>query len=163
MFTKTWLALLVIVSFVTRAASAQEPERIQGFVVLEMSGELALEYGKLTGTVKSDQVPKDLSISTTAIVAQHLEGEKIRLEHSCPIMKKESSTQLVTLTVTVDKTAIKTTETPAATKIYSSPGAGQSGEQPTVTENETKQLTLSLSDLTGVKLRTWKLVTEIGN
>lgn len=163
MFTKTWLSLLVFVSFVTGTANAQEPERIQGFVVLEISGELAAEYGKLTGAVKNAQVPKGLSISTTGIVAQHLEGEKIRIEHSCHIMNDGSSTQLVTLTATVDKTTIKTTKIPAATKVYSSPGAAQSGEQPNVTENETKQLTLALSDLTGVKLRTWKLATEIGN
>ena len=119
MFTKTWLALLVIVCFATGTANAQEPERIQGFVVLEMSGELATEYGKLTGAVKNDQVPKGLSISTTAIVAQHLEGGKIRIEHSRPIRNEESTFQLVTLTATVDKTAIKTTRIPAATKIYS--------------------------------------------
>ena len=163
MFTKTWLALLVFASSVTGFANAQEPETIHGLVVLELSGDLAAEYGKLTGVVKGDQVPKGLSISTTAIVAQHLEGKKVRIEHACPIIKHGAKTQLVTLTATVEKTAIKSTKIPAATKIYRAPDAAQSDEQPKVTEKESNQLSLALSSLAGVKLRSWKLDSEIGN
>ncbi len=162
MFIKISTAIAIIAAFATGNTDAQVPDRITGIVVLEMSGELAAEYGKLTDAVKDDQAPKGLSISTTATVAQHLDGGRIRIEHSCPVMKNGALTQLVTLTATVDKTAIKTTRIPAATKLNSSPDAAKTDEESTVTKNDSTQMTLALADFTGVKLRSWNLAIEIG-
>ncbi len=128
-----------------------------------MTGKLAAEYGKLAGSIDGDRIPDGLNISTTAIVAQHLGDGRIRIEHTMPVMRDGAPIRLVTLTATVDATAVKTSDIPAGTATYTSPGEHRTGEKPTFTKDATKQFTLKLADLTGVKLRSWTLANEIGD
>jgi hypothetical protein len=64
---------------------------------------------------------------------------------------------LVTLSATVDPSAITSRVTPKGSLVSSHPGA------PAVASTaETKSPLLKLSDLKNVKLRTWTLTDEIG-
>ncbi|MDA0659320.1 MAG: hypothetical protein O2931_08630 [Planctomycetota bacterium] len=53
----------------------------------------------------------------------------------------------------VDVTAVKTSDLAANAATFTSPGSHKNNEKATLTKHATKQLTLELADLTGVKLR----------
>jgi len=135
---------------------------INDTVILELSGELATEYTKLTNPAKRDSIPHGLRITTTGSIAQRLENGRLRIEHSIPVWDSGIQSRLVTLTAVVDASAVKSTVIPKGKQTFSSPGASNAGEKGVETKTESEQSTLELTDLKRVKLRTWKLENEIG-
>jgi hypothetical protein len=136
---------------------------VNGFVILEMTGELATEYQRLTSPVEPRKVPHGLKISTMAAVAQHLENGQLRIEHSMPVWENKVQVRLVTLSAIVETSAVKNSNVPKETATYSSPEAPQAGGTSVTTKSESNVQTFELADLKRVKLRKWKLETEIGN
>jgi hypothetical protein len=153
---------LSFVANITAFSRQSNAGDVNGNVVLEMSGELAAEYTKLTNPAKRDSIPNGLRITTTGSIAQRLENGRLRIEHSIPVWDNGVQTRLVTLTAVVDASAVKSTVIPKGTQTFSSPGASKAGEKGVETKTDSEQSTLELNDLKRVKLRTWKLENEIG-
>ena len=51
-----------------------------GIIVLKMSSDLAREYAKISGPVDGNEVRRGPSISTTAVIAQHLKNDQVRID-----------------------------------------------------------------------------------
>ncbi len=163
------LRLVVILGFLAvagNALSAQENSsnvNVGDHLVIQMTGDLAKEYARRTDLLRQNESPTGLQISTTAIVAQELDDGRFRIEHSSHITRDGNPARLVTLTAIVDSTKIATHVTPANTPVYRSPADHKKGVKPTLTRKESKTLRLKLSDLKGLKLRSWTLAEEIGD
>lgn len=143
--------------------SQQSTEKQTGIIVLRMSGDLARKYAEISGPVDGDQVRGGLSISTTAVIVQHLENDQVRIEHSAPVKREGRPHRLVTLTATVDKEAIRSLVRTVFAASYSSPAAKEAGEIPTLSSPiHHSTPVLSLAALKGVKLRSWTLESKIG-
>jgi hypothetical protein len=160
MFKRTLVALaaLALIGNVSLFAKQNTSTKVGQHLVLQMTGDLAVEYAKCTGSINKDNVPPGLEIETTATIVQQLEDGLIRVEHTSHIVRDGEPDRLVTLTSTVDSTKLTTDVTPKGTEVYASPGA-----KPTRTTTETQTLRLSLSDLQALKLRTWTLAEELGD
>ena len=123
-------------------------------VFLRMRGDLASEYAK----AMSGQASHIVQVEVGAIVAQSLPDGRLRIEHSSPSLQREGEARLVTLSATVMPSMITSEITAEGTTVYAAPGSKVS----TVTTKPTETLRVTLSNLKGVKLRTWKLASEIG-
>ena len=164
--TMRMLAALAVLAIIGRSSLlAQEPAHAQvgDPLVIQISGDLAAEYGKRTGTISKDQVPPGLRISVVATVAQQLSDDQIRIEHTSHIVRNGGLDRLVTLTATVKSTQLVTDVVPKGTAVFASPAQGSDDGQGSATEKETRTLRLDLSDLQGLKLRTWTLSEELGD
>jgi hypothetical protein len=163
MLCRTIAALVALASIANGSLFAQQhaPCKVGDSVVIEMTGDLAVEYAKRVGSFKENT--SGLQISTTAIVAQRHNDGRFRIEHTSHIIRDGRSARLVTLTATVDSTRFVTDVTPVGTAVYSSPADQLNGIKPVLTTRETSALRLQLSDLKGLKLCTWTLAEEIGN
>lgn len=169
MLTRTLLMLVAsagLTNVESYAQQATSPD-VTGFVVLEMSGEVAMEYLKLTHPpAQLEKMNQGLSIAVIATVTQQLENGRIRLEHSTtPYRENGAPDRLVTLSAVVKSSDVKKSETTKNTATYSSPAAQKAGEKPSVIEDKIviSQFILELTDLKNVKLRSWTLASEIGN
>ena len=131
-------------------------------VFLRMTGDVAREYARLTGTIPENGVPAGLEIETTATITQVLEDGQLRIEHSSNVIQNGRRARLITLTGTVDRDEVVTDVTPKGTPVYSSPEDHNKGSKPTATNKDAKSLRLQLSGLKGLRLRSWSLVEEIG-
>ena len=132
-------------------------------VILRMSGELAVEYARRTGYLNPDEKPpRGLQIETSVIVCQMLENGQYRVELSAPFVNRDKKACLVTLTSIVDAkqfTQYVIRKGPA----YASPADSQKGVvKPVQIEEDRQGVRLELSDLKGLKLRTWSLTEEFG-
>jgi hypothetical protein len=127
-----------------------------------MTGDLAKEYARRTGSLKWNEAPAGLQISTSATVAQKRDDGRFRIEHFSHINRVGNLARLVTLTAIVDSTKIASDVTPKNTPVYRSPADHQKSVKPTLTQKDQSALRLELSELKGVKLRTWALAEEIG-
>lgn len=164
------LAAFVLVILLIKELPAQQVRsqqidtaaKVGDHLVLRMTGDLAKEYAKCRGEYSDGKFPSGLQIDTIATIEQELDGGQIRIEHSMPVRENGAKTRLVTLSAVIDSSTLKTSTTNKGTDVYSSPGASKSGEKPTVTETDKKLSTLELKTLKGVKLRNWKLESEIG-
>jgi hypothetical protein len=85
------------------------------------------------------------------------------IDHSTPIDLDKKPQRLLTLTVIVDVTRFVTNVVPKNTPVYDSPADHRNGVTPILLQNEQRTNVLELSDLKGLKLRTWELTDEIGN
>jgi hypothetical protein len=139
------------------AQQNDDTARIGGHLAVRMTGDLAKEFAQRTGLLGKNDAPDGLQIETIATIEQQLDDGRVRIEHSSHVNREGKTSRLVTLTGTVDPTAITTDITPKGTSVYASPRA-----KPVLTTEETKMLRLKLSDLKGLKLRTWTLFEEIG-
>jgi hypothetical protein len=156
--------------------SAQQPDlssKVGTHVVITMTGELAKEYAKRTGSYTDGKFPAGLQIQTIAVIDHVTEDGKLRIEHTANVWAKEvtknggsdpqstrqkdSPTQLLTLTGTIDPRRMKTEVTPVGTLISKDPIS-----KPEPSNVESRTFTLELPDLKGLKLRTWTLVEETG-
>ena len=160
--TLTILAVLAAIGHGPLFAQQNEPAMVGDQIVIQLAEDLAAEYGKRTGAIKSDQASPGLQIETTATVAQQLHGDRIRVEHTSPIVRDGQPTRLVTLTATVKSTRLRTIVTPKGTAVVASPAEHKKGAKPIQTTTETKTRRLPLSDLEEVKLRTWTFAEELG-
>jgi hypothetical protein len=160
---KRAFAALVVISSIGCELFAQQKDtipRVGDHVVIKMTGDLAKEYARRTGSLA--QFPLGLEIETTATIAQQFGDGRVRIEHSSHVRREGKLTRLVTLTGIIDSTKVETNVIPKGTSIYASPGDHKAGTKPKLTPEETKTRRLQLSDLKGLKLRTWTLAEEIG-
>jgi hypothetical protein len=155
------LAALTLVVVIGNGLLAQQNDataKVGDHLFIQMTGDLAKEYAQRSGSLRINEVPDGLQIETSATIAQKLNDGRIRIEHTSHLNREGGTTRLVTLTATVDPTNITTDVTPKGTPVFASPGA--KGKR---TTEDTKTLRLKLSDLKGLKLRTWTLSEEIGD
>ncbi|MBX3448087.1 MAG: hypothetical protein KF777_00925 [Planctomycetaceae bacterium] len=128
-------------------------------IVLQLSGNLAKEYGRRTGASQNVLNDPGLRIEIVATVVLALADGQVRIEHSCPVGENGKLARLITLMATVSPDKITSSETPSGTIVFASPGDGASQ---TLTVAASRIFRTELSDLKGVTLRTWSLVEEIG-
>lgn len=155
------LAALALVLAIGNGLFAQQNHstaKVGDHLTIQMTGDLAKEYAQRTGSLRGNGAPDGLQIETSATIAQQLNDGRIRIEHTSHLNREGGTTRLVTLTATVDPTRITTAVTPKGTPVYAFPGA-----EPKLTSEVTKTLRLKLSNLHGLKLRTWTLSEEIGD
>ncbi len=153
------IAAVAFIALAGRAlhAWASSPNvNVGDHLAIRMTGDLAREYARRTGSLRQNEVPTGLQISTTAAVEQVRDDGKIRIEHSSSIMRNGKPARLVTLTAIVHPAKITTHVTPENTPIYRSPADYQRGVKPTVTRKVSEIRRLDLSDLRGLKLRVWR-------
>ncbi len=170
--TATFCSLIAALTLAPSRLVAQKPSEahvanghlnVGDLLEVRMTGELAEQYARCIGGLQDNKAPRGLEIETSAMVAQKLDDGRIRLEHSSPIRRGENQDRLLTMTAIVDPAKVKTDITPKGTPVYPSPNAAKNGTKPTTTTFDVKTLRLQLSDLKGVKLRTWALAEEIGD
>lgn len=155
------LAALTLILGIGNGLYAQQSHataKVGDHLAIRMTGDLAKEYAQRTGSLRGNQAPTGFQIEISATIAQHLTDGRIRIEHTSHINRDGGTTRLVALTATVDPTKITKDITPKGAPVYASPGA-----EPKLTTEITKTLRLKLSDLKGLKLRTWTLSEEIGD
>lgn len=169
MFTRT-LTTLVAVSVLTSGTVFSQqptvfsPQERTGVIMVRLSGELAREYAQVTGPTNGDGIPGNLNISTTAVIAQRLPNNQLRIEHSALVKRVGRPDRLVTLTATVDEKHIRSlarTVFEGDFTFLKSPRTNDTGKSPTVTADHFALPFLSLADLNGAKLQTWTLESEI--
>ena len=159
------LAMFLVVTVVGNGplfAKEGSSANVGDHLFVQMTGELAKEYAQCSGVLQKNEAPAGLDVQTTATVAQTLANGRIRIEHWAPIKRDGKQDRLLTLTAIVDRTNITTDVTPKGTHVYASPAAHKDGAKPSLTAEDANVLRLQLSDLKGVKLRTWTLASEIG-
>jgi hypothetical protein len=159
MMTRVFVVLMLAVGIGNHLFAQQKDSavKVDNLVVVTMTGDVAREYARRTESLGANDSSKGLEIQTVASIAQRFDDGRIRIEHSSGIKTDGKTTRLVTLTATVDPSKVVTTVTSKGTMLYASPGA-----KPFPTTEETKGLEITLSDLKGLKLRTWILSDEIG-
>ena len=164
MLVRTLAALVVVAVFGNGlfAHGDNASVKVGDHLFIRMTGDLAKEYARRTGLLRDNEAPDDVKVEISATIAQKLDNGRIRIEDSSFIKRDGKQDRLITLTATVDRTKVTTDVTPKGTPIYASPAAHKNGTKPTLTTEDTNVLRLHLSDLKGLKLRTWTLAEEIG-
>jgi hypothetical protein len=154
------IAVLSIVSLCGTDLLAQQGAPKPGeLIALQLTGDLAKEYGRRTGASQNVLNDPGLRIETVATVVSAFAEGQIRIEHSFPVGENGKLARLITLVATVSPDKITSGETPRGKIVYASPG--DRTPQP-VAVTALKTFRVALSDLKGVTLRTWSLVEEIG-
>lgn len=134
-------------------------------VVLKLTGELAREYAQISGSMDADERLDGCNISTTAVIAQRLKNDQVRIEHIAQVSREGRPDRLVTLTATVDTTAMRSlvrTVFEGDFTFSDATTAKESCESPTVIARHLSIPFISLADLEGVKLQSWTLESTIG-
>ena len=121
-------------------------------IVLVMTGEVAKDYNRRSGAKTGDVA----SIETTATVTRPQKDGQFTFEHHGPVKRAGQPETLVTLSGVVDQSKLTRRITPRSTPIYTSPKDAKY----TVANYEIKTTVLSLSELDGLKLRTWTLTED---
>lgn len=154
------MAVLAIFSVCGTDVLAQQGAPKPGeLVTLQLTGDLAREYGRRTGASQKFLNGPGPRIETVATVVSAFAEGQIQIEHSCPVGENGKLARLVTLMATVSPDKITRSETPKGTILFASPG----DRTPLpVTVTSSTAFRVELSDLKGVTLRTWSLVEEIG-
>lgn len=156
-------AIVVLVVALENGVIGQENKvspKVGDQVILNMTGELAKEYGKRT-RVTREGAPFS-NVETPGTIEKVLEDGRIRIEHSTPVYTESNLTGMVTLTVTVESAKLATRTVPNGTQIYASPAAYTKAALPVLSRQDATMRTLHLSELKGLKLRSWTLSEEIG-
>ncbi|MCA9193016.1 MAG: hypothetical protein KDB03_14675 [Planctomycetales bacterium] len=171
MLTRTLTILVALMVLSNGYLFSQEPTRFSRekqtrVITLEMSGELAKEYIKITGPIDGDEITGNFNITRTAFIADHLENDQVRIEHSAHVASEGSQYRLVTLTATVDEKNLRSLVRTVLVGDFAfsdSPDANESGKSPIMSTRHISATQLSLTELKGVKLRSWTLESEIGD
>jgi hypothetical protein len=159
------IATLAVLALLGNSLTAQEHTTslcVGDHLVIEMTGDVAKEYARRCGDASSASL-EGLHISTTATIAQKLDDGRIRIEHFSNIKREGNQARLVTLTGTVESAKITIDVTPKGTPVYASPIDQKNHKKPTLTTQDTQTPRLQLSNLKGLKLRTWTLAEETGD
>jgi uncharacterized hydantoinase/oxoprolinase family protein len=127
-------------------------------IAVSMTGDLAKEYAKATGIERDIKQVDGLTIEIVATVEQRLTDGRIRIERSSQVNQAGKAPRLVTLSASIATSKVTSEVTPKGTQVFASPGSKDKG----VTTTQSEMLHTSLSDLKGLKLRTWTLATEVG-
>jgi hypothetical protein len=139
------------------AAESRQPTLVEGDqIAITLSGDLAREYAKAIGD--GPAAAEGLRIETMATLEQRLADGRIRIEHSSQINQAGKAPRLVTLSATIARSSVVTEVSPKGTKVYASPNS----KDAVITTKESAMHRATLSDLKGLKLRTWTLSSEIG-
>jgi hypothetical protein len=148
-------ACVVLFAPAVVAQEVGQPAKVGGVVAIEITGDLAKEYARRSamGAARTDGI----QIQMTGTIAQKLADGRLRIEHTSPVNRDGQPSRLLTLSATVDPTAITTRVIPQGTPIAANPGA-----RAIVSVEETRSFVVKLPDLKNVKLRTWTLSEEIG-
>jgi hypothetical protein len=162
MLVRTTAALFVAVFFgsLLNAQEKNENLAVGDFVVVDLTGKLAMEFSRCCGDTGTNS-PSPI-VSTIGTITGKTADGRFRVELSVPTKRQGVAPRLVTLSMTVDAKDITTQVTPKDTATYASPADSARAVKPTMTTKETKSRHLALSDLKGAKLQTWVLVDEIG-
>jgi hypothetical protein len=131
-------------------------------VFVRLTGEAAKVYAAQSGMQLPPAKDLGLAIEVTATVEQLRPDGKIRIECSQTNKGGKNKPQMITLTVLVDPAKLTSDTTPAGTAVYASPADYENGVKPTKTSGSQRNVRLSLSDLHGVKIRSWSLLNEVG-
>ncbi len=164
MISRIPAVFLVFAAVGSGQLNAQEDSsvRVGDHLFVRMTGERAKEYAKRSGLLQENKAPASLKIEASAMVTQTLDNGRVRVEHWLPIKRKGKQEQLLTLAAIVNRTEITSDVTRKGTPVYASPGAHKNGAKPSLITEDATELRLQLSDLKGLKLRTWTLASEIG-
>jgi hypothetical protein len=146
--------------------SQQSTERQPAIIALNMSGDLAREYARIAGPTENNETLDAHKISTTAFIAERLGNDQVRIEHSAQFKREGKPDRLVTLTGTVDTSTIRSLvrtvlEPNAISFSNNSTAPKETGVSPAVKATHLSVRFLSLTDLTGIRLRSWTLESEI--
>ncbi len=154
------LTVVAVVLFATLAHANETTSLGVGTTVfLTMTGELAEKYSQQVGALpKNRKPPSGLAVSTSARIVQKLKDGQFRLESVSRPIERSKQTLLITLSVTVKRGAITKSQTRAGTQVYSSPRV----QHAVTTTKPITSYRIQLSNLKGVRLRTWKLQSELG-
>jgi hypothetical protein len=130
-------------------------------VSITMTGDLANEFQRcITGSQQDQPSVSGLSIQTTGTITQALDGGRFRIDNFSPVQAKEKPIRLVTFSTIVAAPTLKTSLIPTPAIVFASP-ASPPVVVPAKSRQEQKNVQLHLSELKGVKIRTWKLDEEI--
>ncbi len=165
MLLRTMIAVAILAG-APICLDAQEPKtsfKVGDQLTIRMTGELAKEYAKRNGFRTTNDQQQNILIETPATISQKLGDRHFMIEHSSPIELDKKPQRLLTLTVIVDATRFVTNVIPKNTPVYDSPADHQKGVTPNLLQYEQRTNLLELSDLKGIKLRTWELMDEIGD
>jgi hypothetical protein len=169
MIARTAVVLTLFLWF-TGNAGAEGGERsvaVGQMITLRITGELAVEYARLSGFKLKGVDDKSFFIEATATVAQELEDGRLRLEHSTPILQREEQPRLLTLSATIDVKQIEREKSKAG-PVYRAPFPHRPGDElpqgvaRTSGERDDSGARVILSDLKDVKLRKWYIAEEAG-
>jgi hypothetical protein len=166
MLVLTLAVLAIVGAMENRSLFAQQNDaaaKVGDHLVIRMTGNLAKQYARCIGSRLKNEAPAGLMIETTATIVQKLDDGQVRIEHVSHINRNGNPMCLVTLTATVNSSKITSDVVVKGTVVYASPLAHQKGAKGTPTQEDTKTLRLQLSELKGLKLRTWSLAEEIGD
>jgi hypothetical protein len=136
--------------------------KVGDMIEVQLTGDLAQQFAERTVPPEAGKLPEGLQVQFLGVVEQTFSDGRFRIEHSSQITREGKLHRLVTLTAVVDANQCATRVTPAGTATFSSPEDANREAQPALTTEASEMLTLQLSDLKGVKLRTWTLAEELG-
>lgn len=144
-------------------------------LIVELSGDVAMAFSRATNLVPNGGPESGLTISTSATVLRKDEAGRLHFRVYQDVKVQGKPPRLVTLTGAVEPSQIESRVTPANTPVYSAPPSPESAlptgarkrvayanPQPVLTKEASTQFELKLSELKGLKLRTWTLAEEIG-
>jgi hypothetical protein len=125
------------------------------FVAVEMTGDAALKYSRISTRPIADENRSGLTIQLMAEVHKTSDAAIVQLVHHAETNINSSRFRL-TLTGTLPTEQIIAESSPAGTLVSASPTAAG-----TPTGSEIKTLRVRLNDLEGFKLQRWQLIEEI--
>ncbi|MEM1224695.1 MAG: hypothetical protein AAGJ40_03305 [Planctomycetota bacterium] len=159
----TTLLYFAVIGIGSIYADDQPSADVGDRIVIQMTNELAMAYGRRIGAIKAGIPTPGLEIEATARVAQRFSDGRIRIEHTTHVTREDEPSSMVTLTATVKQTDLTTVVAPKGTLVHASPSARGRGIEPTPSSMPTVDRRLTRSSLRGWKLRTWTLAEEVGN
>jgi hypothetical protein len=173
MFIRTVMTLAVAMVLLVGNVNSEQPtvfanqstEEQYRVLLLSLSGDLAEEYAQIVGSVAGIKTRAVRDISTTAFIAERLENNRLRIEHTTQFSGQGTPDRLVTLSATIDASQVKSlvrTVYEGSFSFADPTGEYATGESPAVKARHLSVPLLSLTDLTGVQLRSWTLESEVG-
>jgi len=163
MFHKTLCVAISAFLLTSISASANDKPSlgVGTTVFLELTGDLALKYCQLMPHFPKDNLRPELgiSVSVSAQIVQNREDGTFRLEYVSPIFKNQKEPTLLTLTASLKSESLVVTQIPKGRLVSSSPA----DLFPVATSEIAESVRMQLSDVDDVKLRTWKVQSEIGD
>jgi hypothetical protein len=180
MLLRTLVAFFVVALAATVSPAEERPvtAKVGDTVIVSMTGDVAKEYVRLNHRASIEA--KEVNVETTAVIAQKLDDGRFRIEHFSQTQEKGKPPCLVSFSTIIDAAQIervigvefiidhgidevhgKNVEfVPEDTAVSSSPSEVVKVK---FTEAVRINFRVSLSNVEGVTLRSWKLDEEVGN
>ena len=151
-------AVVTVMGNVNFAQDNVKAGNVGGKLVIKMTGDLAQEYAKRTGPIREEKVDSGFEIQAVATIVEKANDGQLGIQHTSYVHLEGKLAKLVTLTGNVNPSRFTTYGVPKGTITYENPGPNAS----TRTTADSTILQLEVSDLKGLKLRTWSISDEIG-